>query len=226
MRGRWLTIVLCCAVAAVPTMVRAQTELESDPSRIFSIQPRQYRLGHEFQLGVGFLPLDAFYLGIVATAGYTYHITDFWAWEIAGGGYSFNIDTSLEDELFERFQVKPTDQAARGIERISMFATTSAIIKPLFGKLAIFNSDIVYSETFLAAGVGGLRLGSFWRPVVDIGLGLRFWSSQALSIRLDVRDYLVFTSFVPRQSLLIVLSAGLNYFDDGQSKPMREGVAP
>src|SRR6476659_8576786 len=97
---RWSSLVaavatplLVLAVVALPLVARAeaQPDIETDAPRVFSIQQRPYRLGHEFSLGLGVLPLDAFYKGMVIGAGYTYHFSDFWAWEMVNLNYSLNI---------------------------------------------------------------------------------------------------------------------------------------
>jgi len=206
---------LCCLVVAMalplwPSTASAQLEFGAERPRVFSIQRRPYRLGHEFQLGLGVLPLDAFYVGVVATAGYTYHFSDFWAWEIAGAGYSLNIGTGLKGHLFDEYGVEPVQG---GGEQITVMASTSMVVKPLFGKLAIFNADVIYSETFFVAGIGPLMKGDFWRPAINLGAGMRFWSGPALSWRLDVRDYLIFSSWVPENSLFLLISASFNYYN-------------
>jgi outer membrane beta-barrel protein len=194
----------------MPGEALAQLEFGAEKPRVFSIQRRPYRLGHEFQLGVGVLPLDAFYVGTVFGASYTYHFSDFWAWEIAGAGYSLNFGTGLKTSLFDDFGVEPV---RGGGERITVLASTSVVVKPLFGKLAIFNSDVIFSETFFVAGVGPIRKGNSWRPAVDLGIGLRFWTAQSVSWRLDVRDYLIFTSILPENSLMLMVSAAFNYYE-------------
>ncbi|MBI5508821.1 MAG: outer membrane beta-barrel domain-containing protein [Deltaproteobacteria bacterium] len=200
------------AALAVPSPAHAQLVFDNEVPRVFSIQERPYRLGHEFQLGLGVLPLDAFYVGITASASYTYHFSDFWAWEIAGGSYSLNKGTGLATRLFDEYGVVPV---RGGGERIVTFASTSVVVKPLFGKLAVFNSDVVYSETFFVAGVGPMRKGEFWRPSADVGAGFRFWTSPVLSWRLDIRDVLVFSSLAPENNLLVLVSASFNYRESG-----------
>ncbi|MBN1960939.1 MAG: outer membrane beta-barrel domain-containing protein [Deltaproteobacteria bacterium] len=176
--------------------------------RVFAIQPRPFHLGHEFQLGLGVLPLNAFYVGMVPTASYTYHFSDFWGWEIASAGYSLNKDTSLETDLYKDYSVRPVNH---GGDRIHFIATSSLVVKPLFGKLAIFNRDIVTSETFFAFGIGGVLLGKYPRPVANVGLGLRFWSTKTISWRLDLRDYLIFNQLPPENAFFISISAALNF---------------
>lgn len=206
-RGVWLGAVLAWGVAS-PAW--AQDVEVFDAPRIFSIQERPFRLGHEFQLGLGVLPTNAFYVGAVLAGSYTYHFTDFWAWEIASFGYSMNFDTSLEDELHDEFGVAPV---GGGGERIHMFGASSLVAKPLFGKLAVFNESTVYSETFFSLGAGPVLKGEFWRFAAQVGMGLRFWSSDALSVRFDLRDYLIFTGWVPENALFLMLSASFNFFD-------------
>ncbi len=207
---------------AAPRAANAQLEFGRDRPRIFSIQPRPFRLGHEFTLGAGVLPIDAFYVGAVASASYTFHFSDFWAWEIAHGNYSLNFGSGLRRRLRDEFQVEPE---RGGGERIKVFVTTGLVVKPLFGKLAIFNSDIVFSETFFTVGIGPILKGvgqtNSWRPAIGLGAGMRFWTGQALSWRLDIRDYLIFSTIVPENALFIVISASFNYFTDIE----REGLS-
>jgi outer membrane beta-barrel protein len=210
-RSRLFALWVFVGATLLPTAAHAQLEFGAEKPRIFSIQRRPYRLGHEFTLGIGVLPLDAFYVGAVANASYTYHFSDFWSWEIAGGGYSLNFGTGLRSRLFDEFGVEPV---RGGGERIKVFANTSMVIKPLFGKLAIFNMDIVYSETYFVAGIGPLLKGEFWRPAANLGVGLRFWSGKALSWRLDIRDYLIFSALIPENSLFFMVSASFNYYNE------------
>lgn len=219
---------LCLVVALGATSAHADETVGEGP-RVFSIQPRPFKLGHEFQLGIGVLPMDAFYVGAVITASYTYHFTDFWGWEIAGAGYSKNFDTSLTADLKHDYDVQPV---RGGGDRIQYFGTTSLVIKPFFGKLAIFNQDIVTSETYFVLGLGALELGpkvgkAYARFAGDLGLGLRLWSTDTLSMRVDVRDYLIFVSALPQQALFISLSVAFNFhLSANTEKPLPLGAKP
>lgn len=225
--SRASVITFCLVLALVPS-ARAEETVGEGP-RVFSIQPRPYKLGHEFQLGLGVLPMDAFYVGAVVTASYTYHFTDFWGWEIAGAGYSKNFNTSLRGDLRKDYSVVPV---RGGGDRIQYFGTTSLVIKPFFGKLAIFNDSLVTSETFFVIGLGALEMGppvgrADARLVVDLGLGLRLWSSETLSMRVDVRDYLIFVSALPQQALFLSVSVAFNFhLWAPEQKPQQAGAKP
>jgi outer membrane beta-barrel protein len=206
---------------------QAEAELEADSPRVFSIQPRPYRLGHEFQLGLGVLPLDAFYVGMLLNGSYTYHFSDFWAWEMASIGYSLNLDTGLTEELFEDYGALPEQD---GGDKISLVGTTSLVVKPLFGKLAVFNSNKVYAETFFNIGLGPMRTavgsrGTFFFTGL-LGVGLRFWWTQQFSIRFDFRDYLVFKQAVPENAMMFMFSAAFNYFTPDEPPPSGVTSAP
>jgi outer membrane beta-barrel protein len=220
--------IIIALVLTLASTARAEEAVGEGP-RVFSIQPRPYKLGHEFQLGLGVLPMDAYYVGAVIMASYTYHFTDFWGWEIAGAGYSRNFNTSLKHDLKTEYGVVPVQG---GGDRIQYFGTTSLVIKPFFGKLAIFNQDMVTSETYFVLGLGALQMGpeggaAYARFVADVGLGLRLWSSDTLSMRVDVRDYLIFVSAVPQQALFLSLSVAFNFhLWAPEQKAQQAGVKP
>lgn len=224
MRAKFLAAVIAAPIVLAASAARAdfEADFEADAPRVFSIQERPYRLGHEFSLGLGALPLDAFYTGMVVNAGYAYHLSDFWAWEIAAG-YSLNFDTGLEDELFKEYGVLPV---RGGGDRIQVIGTGNLIVKPLFGKLALFNASTLYGETYLVFGGGAMRMGvedgSTFYFTLDPGAGIRFWVGDAFSIRFDVRNYMVFkTGYVPENNLLLMLVASFNYFtaDEDEAEP-------
>ncbi len=214
--------VLALSLAPVVAHAEAQPDIETDAPRVFSIQPRPYRLGHEFSLGLGVLPLDAFYKGAVIGAGYTYHFSDFWAWEMANLNYSLNIDTGLEAELLDRYGVRPVDSAGG---KITLIGTTNLVVKPLFGKFSVFNLSKVFAETYFVAGGGPIRLerdgrGTFYFTA-DIGVGIRFWVVKAFSIRFDVRDYLIFNDALPQNALMFMIGASFNYWNGDDNKAVK-----
>lgn len=208
----WVSAALSVTLLASAPAAHAQLPLEDDAPRVFSIQERPYRLGHEFDLGLGVLPLDAFYVGAVLGFGYTYHFSDFWAWEIVNLNYSFNRDTDLREDLRIDFGLEP----AQADDRIRLFGSSGLVVKPLFGKIAVLNDSVVYGETFFTLGAGPHLItnqdqSDDWVAAVNVGLGLRFWTTESLSVRFALRDYLVFKESVPENSLMLMLSASFNY---------------
>jgi hypothetical protein len=73
----------CLAVLLlVSSAALAQADELENPGVIAAVQERAFRMQHELHLGVGVLPLDAFYKGLYAQVGYTFHFTDAFAWQV------------------------------------------------------------------------------------------------------------------------------------------------
>ena len=206
-----LLLALCTPAAAQA----AQLEFEADTQRVFSIQPRPYRLGHEFQLGIGVLPLDAFYVGAVATGSYTYHLSDFWAWEIVSGSYSLNFGTGLEDRAVEALPGGADARRRRAHQRRRDDEPGDEAALRQARDLQLERHLLARPSWCSASGRCGWECkagAATARPLVDVGLGLRFWTGPALSFRFDVRDYLIFNEAVPDNALLLMLSVAFNYY--------------
>lgn len=182
-------LVLCAALltASIPFAARAE-ETAEEPGRLAAVQKRRFRLNHEIFASAGLLPLDAFYRGVGPVAGYTWHITNVWGWEVIRGQYSFALSTGLRDQLLQDHRVKPTQ-----FEEAQILLTSSAIWTPLYGKMAMFNSRVVHSEMYgiFGATVARFSKGSF-KTGPEAGLGFRLFLSSVVSFRTEVRyHYLI-----------------------------------
>lgn len=151
------------------------------------IQNRKFKMAHEFTLQAGVQPLDAFAKGITASGRYTLHFDDFSAWEIGAGTYSFNIDTGLKQQLQDNFGVQP-----ESLPTLQLTLESNYVMKPFYGKLSLFNQTLLYAELFL---VGGLTVTSWsdgsFRPGPDLGVGARFFVTEWMSVRADIRHAVV-----------------------------------
>ena len=68
---RLLLATLVATALAAPTAARAADTGGDAP--IYAVQNRAFHLRHEFHLGVGVLPINAFTKGITLGGGYTFH---------------------------------------------------------------------------------------------------------------------------------------------------------
>jgi outer membrane beta-barrel protein len=171
---------------SLPAAPARATDLE-EGGALYAVQNRKYTENHELHLGVGTVPLDAFYKGFTGTASYTWHFDDLWAWEVVSASYSLNVATSLREELERNWGVKPTE-----FPELQWFGDSNLVLKPLYGKLAWFNDSLVYGELFFTAGPALARYenaGTFVGG--NVGMGLRFYLSETVSWRIDARDYFV-----------------------------------
>ncbi len=186
-----LVACLCSALfAAAPAL--AQYDDEQGGGTAVVIQNRKFQMAHEFTIQGGTLPLDAFVKGATLSGRYTLHFDDFHAWEIAAGTFSFNIDTGLKQQLIDRFGVQPQSFAS-----LLLTVDSNYVMKPFYGKLALFNRTLLYAELFLNAGVTATYWSDgSWRPGPDVGIGARFFVTEWFSVRADLR-YAIVVGGVP-----------------------------
>ncbi|MEM6274781.1 MAG: outer membrane beta-barrel domain-containing protein [Myxococcota bacterium] len=182
------------AVAQIPGL----PALDDEDSEVLEaqdqvIQNRKYDLTTEISLmGGGFL-VDPYYKGATGTASYTVHLSDFWAWEVAQGTYSFNFDTSLKDEIqrvaFAQGQTVPE------FAEITWMAASRLVLKPFYGKQALFNTEVVHLEMFLAAGPAVLSREDAESSIgvgANVGGGFRFWLTEVTAFRFDIAQLMYF----------------------------------
>jgi outer membrane beta-barrel protein len=200
-------------VWCLPGVAWAQSEELENPGQVSAVQERLYRMSHELTLGVGVLPLDAFYKGLMAQVGYTAHFSDSFAWQIVRAAYSYNINTGLTTQLERDFGVQPT-----AFQEVQYFAGSDLVWSPLYGKGSWLNHSVTRFEAFGLLGgsvineTNGLSgSGSSFRPAVNVWLGFRIFSGQHVSYRLDLTDNLVIAPSGLQNIPTLQLSLSLNF---------------
>ena len=161
-------------------------EDDLDQGKVFAIQARDYRMNHEFSLSMAFLPLDAFYKFFAVSGHYTVHFTDMWAWEAIHFSFSkyLDVDTGLKSHLSDEWDASATDTP-----KIDYFIDTNLMLKPLYGKMTLFDSLVIYMETYFILGIGAQKFQTAWFPAGDVGVGMRIFLTDTLSLRFEVREY-------------------------------------
>lgn len=207
-------LLLCLA----PMIAAAQIEELENPGRVSAVQDRAFRMNHELALGLGVLPLDAFYKGFFAQVGYTFHFTDHFAWQVGRGAYSYNVNTSLRDQLERQFSVHPT-----AFDTVNWMVGSDLVWSPWYGKMAFLNRSVAHFEVYLMGGLSVMRLtlgsvtlgvesgsASVFRPAANIGIGFRLFANRLVSWRLDLTDNVVVSQTV-FNAPTVQLSAALNF---------------
>lgn len=201
-----MRLLLVACLAALP--VSAQTEELENPGSVAAIQERAYKLGSEVDLTVGSLPADAFYKSFYAQASFIFHFTDAFAWQVGRGAYSLNLKTGLREQLERDFGVLPTV-----FDEVQYFVGSDLMLKPFYGKTAVFNKFVLHVEGHLQVGGSAFKfsVGGF-APAVTFGGGIRLFVGQNVSFRIDVLDHvIIFLSKRPTNHIGIQLSLGLNF---------------
>jgi len=170
------------------TVTVSAQEYEEKPQTYESmaVENRLYTQTAEFSLFLGILPLDAFTKGLTVGGAYTHHFNDLFAWEILQGFYSFHADTSLRDDLLVH-DLTPTP-----FEIVDWLLSTNFVLKPIYWKGAWFNDSLIHGEIDLLIGGGYGRFTHSNRVAADLGVAFRFYATEYLSFRLDVRHNVFF----------------------------------
>ncbi|MFL5343781.1 MAG: outer membrane beta-barrel domain-containing protein [Hyalangium sp.] len=182
---------LLLLLSLVPGLALAQAEALENPGTTSAVQDRLYQMNHELTLGLGVLPADAFYKGYIAGVSYSYHFSDHFAWQVGRGAYSYNVKTSLRQQLERDFGVAPTSTAFE--DEVQWMVGSDLMWSPFYGKTSILNSKVIHFEAFLLGGATVFKLnrdGGF-RPGANVGLGLRVFRNTHVSFRLDVTNNVV-----------------------------------
>jgi outer membrane beta-barrel protein len=154
-----------------------------DSGKLLAIQQKKYSLVHELDIGGMFEPQDAFSKGLALEGAYTWHFGDDFSWEVLRGGYVGQLDSGLKGQLINQFGVAPTS-----FELLQYYVATSLMWSPLYGKFALRNASVVHAEAFVTAGGALGHFTSSFREGPELGVGLRVFLSQRLSVRFDARD--------------------------------------
>jgi outer membrane beta-barrel protein len=207
---------LLLLVCLLPTWALAgEDEDLENPGTVSAVQDRLYRMNQELTLGVGVLPIDAFYKGLTAQVGYTFHFSDSFAWQVGRALYSYDVNTGLEDQLERDFHVKPTTH-----EQVQWMVGSDLVWSPWYGKTSFLNRSVSHFDAFLSLGASVIKftggdtssanLNQF-KPAVNLGLGARLYSSRRVSYRLDLTDNVVVTKDRIFNVATVQLSLALNF---------------
>jgi outer membrane beta-barrel protein len=197
----FVTFCFLAAIAPVAGWAQeAKKEGWGEEGQVFAIQKKPYQLKHELHAAVGALPMDAFYKGVAFGAGYTYHFSHHFAWEVFQILASQNVDTGLKKDLQGLFSVE-----AGSFREVDFLANTNAVFVPLYGKVTWLNRKVIRMEWSLTAGGGVAQYTYYEREraasyseqkqyefSANFGMGMRVFLSKSFSVRLDMRDYMNF----------------------------------
>jgi len=198
------------AAALLPAVALAQAEELENPGKVAAVQERLFRMNQELSLGVGTLPLDAFYKGFGPQVTYTFHFTDTFAWQVGRGMYSYAAPTSLRQQLERDFGVLPTQ-----FETVQWMAGSDLIWSPVYGKTSFLNQSVLHFEAYAMVGGTLIKTTQNFRPALDLGVGVRVFTSKFVSYRLDVTNNVCIPLKFPVVNILnvptIILSVALNF---------------
>jgi len=195
-----LALVAPPARAAAPedTAVCLDEEVKADldaKRRKRSVRDRlvQKTNRHELVVRGGHYVSDMFDATWTAGGAYAYHLTEDFAVE-ASGAYTrivSNVDTELERVY----------QVLGGRDRRALLFATNLVFSPLHAKLQS-GSSIVHFDVSVTLGAGVVDSDLSSGVAGNAGLGFGFFVGKAVTIRLDVRDYVYRQQLLARKELV------------------------
>ncbi len=206
MRFGLIAKVLLGMLWLAPLAAQAQDDDAEDSGRLTAVQHRKFREAYELQVAFASLPLDAFYKTVGVEAGFTWHITDRIGWEIIHGGYAYDIDSGLTQQLKSDFNVAPTF-----FDEAKWYANSDIVLKPFYTKASLFNRAVVHGEAFLMAGIGAFGMTKGVDPALNAGIGGRVYLSPHISLRVDGRYSLVSLNGVSNLKNILSFSVGPSF---------------
>ncbi len=193
--------------------VISHAETVFDRETVSVIQERIYERKHEIGFTVGNIPDDDYYEVYPIGVGYTYHFNKNVAWEVGRAQYMVNQEKELKSKLETQFSVTPEN-----FDQLTYMAHTTFILKPTYGKDAIWDRGIINHEGFFALGAGIAnyeREYSFGEPTsetvfsVTAGMGRRYFLSKKFALLLEVKSYTNFKD--TKTETNVYLGAGISY---------------
>lgn len=206
---QFVFFVLCICIFSVQNSV-AQSFLDPET---YALQNRKYHMKNEFFFSVAYLPIDAFEKGFGANFSYIYHFNDAFALELPQFTWIANQNTGLQNDLQLLFGLEATDRDSK-----NYVITSNIVFKPVYRKMLFFNKKIMHGESYVLLGGGFFKFDSGFKPTADLGLGLRLFLNQKLSLKTEIRNYFVFDDLNPKNEPSIVVGLSFNRGGNGQKK--------
>ena len=153
---------------------------------------------HELVVRGGHYVSDMFDATWVAGGAYSYHLTEDFAVE-ASGAWT-RITSTGGPELERTFDV------LGGRDRRALLFATNLVFSPLHAKLQS-GASIVHFDVSVTLGAGVVDSALSSGIAGNAGIGFAFFLGRAVTVRLDVRDYVYRQQLLARKELVSDLAA-------------------
>lgn len=144
------------------------------------LKKSRFEIFPHFAMGLN----DSFFQHLIVGAAVGYHIADSASIELRGG-YVFS---SLKQSVIT-FVRNDAGAVLNNPPKFKYHADIDFLWAPLYGKLSLMSESILHFDTYVTAGPGvfGTDLGA--NPAVNVGIGQRYFITDWLVARIELRDY-------------------------------------
>jgi outer membrane beta-barrel protein len=129
---------------------------------------------------------DPFKQHFILGGSVAYHLADSFGLELRGGGVIASVDQSAVK--FVRINAGAVCEAE--CPEFKYHADADLNWSPIYGKLSLFGEGILHFDTYLTAGAGVFGTDAGTSPAVNIGIGQRYFITDWLVARVELRDYI------------------------------------
>lgn len=204
---------LAPVLGAEKKSARKQVEVRED--RIKSVQRKAFLKKHRWELTplVCFSLNDAFYQKMGGGASAAFHMAD-----SLGIEFQAVYVGTIQTDMVGYFQ--QANSALPRVSRMRYYLLGNLLWSPLYGKLSLFTDEIVHFDGYLIGGFGMVSTETGSKLATNVGLGLRYYVTSWLVLKIEVRDLLYTetlsldiqrTKFSDLQNHVLV-SAGVSFF--------------
>ncbi len=180
----------------------------------------------EASLIAGVMPYDSVINHYMLGGRFTWHFSDHYAWEIGDVQVVFPSVSGFTTGL-----VSSQNLTNLQTNKLHFMATSNFVLSPFYGKFHLFGRSIVHFDAYAVGGIGLARddtamysvsggaavetiLRTGFDPVVDIGLGVKFYLNDGMALSVDMRDYVLiapcYGSTSPKSNYAVYL--GISFF--------------
>lgn len=182
-------VVVCVAVVLRSDVLRA-SDVPAAASRIDGVPVEAVETfpnpkAHELSLGAGIYPFNPYYTGLTIGAGYTYHFSNTFGWEVIHGDQYFSVEKGLTAELADKYQVNP-----QSIEAVRYTFSSDMVYVFANGKLAFLKDYIRYFRSALLLGPGLVNTTERSEVAANFGAFFEFFTGDTFAWKCEVRDSL------------------------------------
>ncbi|MEH6347151.1 MAG: outer membrane beta-barrel domain-containing protein [Bermanella sp.] len=213
-------------VFSVVLIQSAQAKNAFDKETVTVVQERIYDRTHEIGFNLGYVPDDDFYEEYPLSLSYTYHFNKNIAWEVGRFQYFLTRKKDLKDTL------SGYDLAAVSFDKPLYMLHTSFVLKPTYGKDAVWDSSIVNHEGFFSFGAG---IAQYQReyPVdtetstetvlsVTLGAGRRYFVSKKIALITEIKTYTQFKDSTTETNIYLGLGIAYRFNFSNRNSSVRE----
>lgn len=154
------------------------------------------------------------YIDIISLGGgVTFYFSEMWAWEIVSGHFTFTRERTEVKDL-RKFSFNKTGvEISADIRKPKYIITSNILWIPMYGKYSLMESQFIYYDTYFLAGAGIIKVEGKTKPVINIGLGQKYFVTRNWLVRVDLKDHFYEDTVFGQKGLRdkIVLSLGISY---------------